>query len=390
LLAQYFALRVYSTAVATTPTILKEADFADFVRYELFDPTRRHPVAVLSPEGSDHYVISPDSFGRELIGIAKTYVAASAASTYALTDALGRKELSCFHGAMRVYMPGLRHDSDPRRHPLLLPRSLSVNSERMRLAQVLALATVGRFKEETLLAELRDERAVAVEERRSRLLNALENTKRAASDGDDFRQLAEDYARHNEQLRREMEALSEELSEAKQKIFALQCALKNRNVEPDETTTNSIVFAPGSTFDAVEQAEAQFADDLLILPSALATAEESPFRRPELVANALAALSGLAAELRGGSLGQSMKTWFSERGIDYRSGIAKTTSKKLRQQYVFVDGSAEYTCEEHLNLGGASYDPADCLRIYCNTKDRPRGRIVVGHVGRHLDVSTTS
>jgi hypothetical protein len=147
---------------------------------------------------------------------------------------------------------------------------------------------------------------------------------------------------------------------------------------------------PADVGDAVEQAQALFADELLFLPSALETADASPYRNPSEVADALAALAEVARRLKKGPLGRKIVDVFKEMNVDYGGGLSPSTSKKIRKQYVFRDEDREYACEEKIRVGGGSPDPFDSLRIYFTTKDRSRGRIVVGHVGRHLDVLSTN
>jgi hypothetical protein len=390
-LLDHFTMKAAGAGVQSTPAVLHEDDFASFVRYELFDPDRRYPIAFLSPGSDDQYVVSPAAFGRELVGIAKTYRAASAASTYALTSELGRRELSCFNGAMRLFMPGLERDSEPRHHPLILSRRLSTAAERLRIAQVLTGLTVDRFEEEPFIAQLRDERAVVMDERRSVLVLSLSKARKAAADGDDFRQLAEAYASQNAELEQEVERLQEALEESRHKVAALQHALDQRETASTGAASSAaVVLTPLDVEDAVEQAQALFPDDLLILPNALSSATDSPYRDPGEVAQALAAIAEVARRLRGGKLGKKLQDVFAELGVDYSGGLAPTTPKKLRKQYVFRDGDRERVCEEHLRIGGGSYDPSDSLRIYINTKDRPQGRVVIGHVGGHLDVISTT
>jgi hypothetical protein len=48
-----------------------------------------------------------------------------------------------------------------------------------------------------------------------------------------------------------------------------------------------------------------------------------------------------------------------------------------------------YDCVEHLALGD-SYDPRYCLRIYFTSRAPAETRFVIGHVGRHFDVKTTT
>lgn len=390
MLCDRFEVRTRGVNLQLAPQAIGSDDFPSFVRYELFDPHRDYPVLLLTPTAEDKYVVSPEAFGREFVGIAKTYYARSASSTFVLTDELGRKDLSCFHGAMRLYMPGFSRESRPANHPLLLPRRLALPSERLRLAQVLTTVTVSSYAEEPFVAELRDERAVAQDTKRTALLSSLEGAKKEALDGNDFRQLAELYSQQNSQLLAEVDRLRDALEDANHKVTALQYALAQRTVEPAASDFSAVAFPPADVADAVEQADTLFPDDLLILPSALRSAEASPYRNPAEVAMALAELAKLAQALRSGSLGKKLQDYLSERGLDYGGGLSPTTSKKLRQQYRSADNDREYSWEEHIRIGGGSYDPADSLRIYFNSRERPNGRIVIGHVGRHLDVMSTS
>jgi hypothetical protein len=86
----------------------------------------------------------------------------------------------------------------------------------------------------------------------------------------------------------------------------------------------------------------------------------------------------------------SLRDAFREVGIDYRGGIADSTPARLRQQYLLAgpDGRG-YDCVEHLVLG-SSYDPRHCLRIYFTSRVVNETRFVIGHVGRHFEVGTTT
>jgi hypothetical protein len=46
-------------------------------------------------------------------------------------------------------------------------------------------------------------------------------------------------------------------------------------------------------------------------------------------------------------------------------------------------------CHEHIVVG-SSYDPRYCLRIYFSSRSPEDARFIIGHVGRHLDVKTTT
>ncbi|MDB4909137.1 MAG: hypothetical protein JWO05_3921 [Gemmatimonadetes bacterium] len=389
-LAERFTLFERGVRVSMAPLPLSETDIASFVRYELYDPKRRYPIALLSPDAHGNFVLDPLQFGRDLLGLAKTYVAMTPESTFALTDELGRRELSCFQGALRIYFPEFTRSADPFRHPLLLPRRLAISRERLRLAQALSALTIRRFDEEPSITVLRDERAIALEAKREVLVVELASAHAAAKARQDYEHLADLYSRENETLQREVESLHEQLQELSHKVAGLQFALSRQSEGSMEPLEDEFEFEPEDVLDSVEQAAALYGAHLLVLATAGESAQQSPFARPREVLNALRMLSEVAALVNEVALGRPLREEFAARGLDYRGGIARTTSKKLRRQYLFTDGEFEYPCEEHLCLGSGSYDPADCLRIYINTKLRPGGRFVVGHVGRHLDVISTS
>jgi hypothetical protein len=142
--------------------------------------------------------------------------------------------------------------------------------------------------------------------------------------------------------------------------------------------------------EAVEMADATYGDNLLILQSAHDAASNSPFERPREVLDALRVLAEVGRKMNEGPLGKNLKDAFSERGVDYGARLSPSTPKKIRQQYRFAEGGTVHICEQHLNLGSSAYDPKECLRIYFNSETRVEGKIVVGHVGRHLDVLTTT
>jgi len=62
----------------------------------------------------------------------------------------------------------------------------------------------------------------------------------------------------------------------------------------------------------------------------------------------------------------------------------------LREQYRFLTPSGEQVeAEEHIVLGN-TYDPRRCLRIYFSSRVNQESRFVVGHVGRHFTVVTST
>ncbi|MEK9509060.1 hypothetical protein WI460_12760 [Gemmatimonadota bacterium Y43] len=98
---------------------LDELVIEDFVRTTLLG-RRDYPVAVLAPRDDGSYALEPNEVAGELMGIAPLYVIDRHASTFRLTDTVGDKRLSCFFGALRIFMPGFTASDDPHDHPLLV------------------------------------------------------------------------------------------------------------------------------------------------------------------------------------------------------------------------------------------------------------------------------
>jgi hypothetical protein len=340
-------------------------------------------------------VIEADVLGSEFLSLARTYCIDSPASTFTLTQELGHKRLSCFNGAVRVYLPDLMITSSPYDHPLMLPRRLALPSERYKLAQWLAVLTTQRFVENPHLPEIRDKRAVAYERRHRLLRDELIRRRAAARDETAYEAIAEMAFKEIDKLTAENEELGAEVADMKARLrwSAKQIARLRYHAstvaDAEEVGVPVPAFDPATVAEAVQYAAQVYDEQLFFLPKAFETAQDSQYRHPSEVLRVLDGLADVAATMATGTLGMSICDALRERNIDYRSAISDTTSKRLRQQFKFRHGNRQYRCEEHICLGG-TYDPVDCLRIYFTTKQMIDGKIVIAHVGRHLNVMTTT
>ncbi len=368
-----------------------EEGFPYFVRYELLESRRIHPVLLISPAGDGSYPMAPDALAAEFITLAEVVHAESPKSTFSLTHELDGARLSCYNGAVRVYLPGFTKEADPLRHPLLLPRQIKDRKSRVRLAQYLARLSVRYYEPDDAIPKLRDLRALHDDQRRRAQLNHAYSAASKAGDAETWQMLAEEYSLENEKLRNEGDSLREQLRIAQQNVRALSQSLRdlNRPIAGPDASEADMEFEPETVLEAVEHAESMFGDYLRVLPSAYSSAEASPYRRPGQILAALKALADIASARRQGPLGRNLRDVFTERGLDYRAGITDNTPPRLRQQYEFSDEGNSYTCEEHICFG-TSYDPADCARIYFSSRLEGEGRLIIGHVGRHFEVQSTT
>ena len=136
-----------------------------------------------------------------------------------------------------------------------------------------------------------------------------------------------------------------------------------------------------SVAEAVEHASRL--DRLRFLPSALQSADESPFERPDDIYRSFFHLSQLAGQRFTGGIGMSVEDWLSARGVDYARRLGREKDMfRFREKYLFdVDGD-RVLFEEHVKFG-VGKDPHHCLRIYMKW-DEERAEWIVGHVGQHL------
>jgi hypothetical protein len=459
----------------TEPRALSRWDIERFVREVLLSETREHPIALVAPLEEGGYVVPPAELADELIGLAHLYVMDRHETTFVLTDSVGDKRLSCYWGALRVYMPEFSCADRPENHPLLVRERVLDPVIRAGLVGTLGRFAGGRVRLPTLV-----ERVSSGPSAGSKPLDppatpsvvtldepSLPATPSSAQAGDsatvtppmpqdaasvsaptltapptDFleplRVLAPVPAllaglgtqiealaatithlvESNAALRDEIERLrttnavrAASTGSLERRIGGLEQLLEERLPGPGapslapETTANDIFRDTAgradedeeedeaerlSVVDVLRQATTTHADALLFLDAAERSAVDSPYEDVDRLAVILNAMAAVARRRQEGALGTSLKEAFRDLGIDYRGGIAPSTSEKHRRQDLVrgSDGHA-FDCREHIVLGN-SYDPRHCLRVYFTSRAPLEPRFVIGHVGRHFDVATTS
>lgn len=385
----------------------------------MLSESRRLPVAVLAPLEHGGYAIDPQALAIELCGIAHLRVLESHPCTFRLTDALGDRRLSAYWGALRVYLPGFSCADRPHEHPLLHADQVTDPVQRGFLVGRLARAVATEISwprgirrdaaVPTPTEGVRDTTAppgaqrsrTAADAPRSDLpvdARGAELLARLQDSIDAQRRVAEEM----EQLRTTLAVRSAGTQGVERRLAAIErivhrlAALVLSEPEPVEHT---VAAAPQEDFetsarvsllDVVRQAGEQHADALVLLPEAERSASDSPYEDPERVRDILDAMALVARRRQEGRLGKSLREAFREIGVDYRGGIATSTPQALRDQYRMRGPAGQVVeCEEHIVLGN-SYDPRHCLRIYFSSRGAAETRFVIGHVGRHLDVMTTT
>lgn len=420
-----------------------EGRVEDLVLSVLASPERDVPVAVLSPLEEGGYVVDPEDLAWELLGRARLFVLRHHRQTFELSDTVGDRRMSAYWGAARCYMPGWSRHDEPLEHPLLHADRLADPLMRATWLGEIGVWTGRRLELPPTIAERvevpaeegePDEGAATTSSERVEEVQATKPAPAPPAPADAIESRIDGAAAASpppdpspllETLLGEVRGLASVLGDLTDEVERLRTISSLRS-----SSTNAIerrlgrledildqVFPDGSGLGAAEEArepaeregEAEREDEggptlveavhdaaevhsdaLMFLDSAYDAARQSPYEDPERVRAVLEAMARVARRRRDGVLGTSLREAFADLGIDYRAGIAKSTSARLREQYRFTDpGGNAVEAEEHIALGG-TYDPRRCLRIYFSSRVPNEPRFVIGHVGRHFEVMTSS
>jgi hypothetical protein len=384
-LDQAFTLVTNDGPMQRSPTQLEAGTLDAFVRFVLCDPARTMPVLLLTELPDGGFVIPPEQFAAELFGLGLCFQLRHA-DTFALSDAVGGHARSVFLGSARAYLPGFSLEADPFQHPLVLARALALPGERRRLVQRLADVSIQRpFADPALADALRDRRADAFG-RRPDATDALAAAEAGAPADREtlvsmIRQL-EEAARNAEgelaRTRQRMADTRDELERERASARALRTTLAaQRERQPIARPASD---APQSVLEAVERAQAMYADVLRILPSAYAAARASEFPDFLMTWQYLKALGEVGRRRQDHALNRPLGEVFADLGVEFTPGPNDGTT---RTPYLFRDGDRETECPDQLRKGS---NPNTCLRIYF--ADGEDGGFVIGHVGRQIDVRT--
>lgn len=429
-------LRLRFDGFDATPRYLADESIEGFARDVLLADDREYPVALLTPLEEGGYAVPADELADALLGIAPLWVIERHPTTFRLTDALGDRRLSAYWGAFRVYQPGFSCADSPPDHPLLMRERLADPVMRAALFGRLAIEQATRHSmppgvhqrratphgtaDPGPAASLPAAAAAPVAPGVTAELPEEAQTPTGASPGvlAGLERRLESIAGALAQLTTLTAGMLDEMGKLRtantlravstnaleRRIGELQELLRGQwpgrsapepAGDPGHPATEVAREAPeeaGSVtlVEVLRHAAESHPDALLILEPAERSAGESPYEDVDRVGVTLDAMADIARRRQEGALGMSLRQAFREMGLDYRGGISEGTSERLRDQHrVAGPGGTLYECLEHIALGNA-YDPRYCLRIYFTSRAPLEPRFVIGHVGRHFDVPSTT
>ena len=172
------------------------------------------------------------------------------------------------------------------------------------------------------------------------------------------------------------EELEVELAETRRDLMDSRKAQRRAEQERDEAVEAR--FTAKTVLEALRLAEACFADRLVVLPSARAAADDSPFRDPGRIFESLALL-GLFGRNDGDCEGAFQKV--AGGGARWRPRDSPETVARFGTQRTWADRDDKRKLfRRHITLGHG-VDTQRCAQIYYDVGSD--GRVEVAWVGEH-------
>ena len=367
----------------------------------LLNPARQLPLVVLAPTETGRPLVDPALVMDELLGLAHVAELASRDATFALTKRVG-KFWSCFNGAARVYWPKLVLDDSYNRHPIFFPGDYQPGADAderlpLNIHRKVIAAALRRTVEAPLVTQLR---GLAERQAQGQVEARLAELAKGVAEGREFMAALEqawtenralaDAARQARaelaELREAHAATEEQWATVSADIAQAEAAARSERQAADRYRAKYLATMKGVR-EAVALAQEEFAETLLFLPSAVKSAEESPYKNPTRVFTLFAALDGVARAVRSrGGLGEELHAVLLRSGFEYKPHISMTSEGKHGNEYHFVHNGERKLFENHVTIGG-SHNPQECLSVHWRRDSAER--FVVGWCGKHLTNTRT-
>jgi hypothetical protein len=152
-------------------------------------------------------------------------------------------------------------------------------------------------------------------------------------------------------------------------------------VSPVKVSARGGARVPTTVAEALDLAEAEFKDAVVVLPEARTAAQASQFGNPKTAYKCLTAIGEVAKQYAARS-STSLVEAFKAKGVTFASDISDTAKQQFREDYQRTYLGSKILLGPHVSLGRKTGGDK-VLRIYFYVDDDNR-RFVIGHVGRHL------
>ncbi len=375
----------------------------------------RRPIPIVALSEYDGEILHPQPTWQEkvverLFGMALV-VRLTSDLSWELTERIG-KEWSCYHGAVRIYWPGLRFDGDPFRHDLMTADSIMghfATTDRATAANRLLDQLFERFRRistfsvrcPSIFTELRRSSSLdRITELRRKVTAKGDATKAAADLAAKNRQLAEELAASqqlSDELTKETTRLESELEDASNELARLRNELDNERLLRGSAAPTASAppvqqqSQPTTVAEAIQRAKQTLSADLIF--GADIDSEASQLKEdagpPSRVSAHLAKLAEVSRLLRAeleatgsASLGKPICDWLKGHGVGASGEYPLTMSNRAERTartWDFGNGNT-HVYEKHTKPNEAT-SPNQCVRIYFEWCEK-RKKIVIGSVGR--------
>ena len=195
---------------------------------------------------------------------------------------------------------------------------------------------------------------------------------------------------HREELLTQVEELRDAGARDQRTIARLSTHLAEAGTASEVAAPEEVLPPPASVREAVARAAAR-AGHLIFTESAVASAADSPYRRPAEILEALEKLDAIAGRYAAGEMGVSLTQAATEAGLTYKGNVSELARSRNPHDYAVTYEGHRLPLGPHLALGSGS-GAGFIARVYLHVADGsgPVARgIYVGHVGRHLPDTTT-
>lgn len=334
---------------------------------------RRLPIVLITPfANGEPGDIDASALAEHLAGVAIVTEAYSPATTRALSERIDR--LGCFDGGVRVYWPGFQKNDDLRRHPLIFGSRIAL------LGPDRAARTVERLIFSVASFRFTPDARIGAIISKSEAAARAERAQEAIGQGD---ATWEQYALE----------MSEKLDTALSNVETLTAENENLRVNQDvlfsyseqteeDEIQEAVAREPASVSEAVNYA-IEDCPSLFFLDASRSSAEASPFKRPGEIYEALSTMNKVADVWARNQGGGDLRQLLKDAGLGKRVSnfISQTSKGKWGDEYTFVHNGEAQLFSWHVTLGAGAADT--CASIHF-LPDQKLGKLVIGHVGRHL------
>ena len=402
LLLDKFKLSYSGYPVTDRAIRIKQTELGELEEF-IFSESRDFPVVAISPMHSGELAIDIAPLVQHLTGIAYVCVFDSPLAANVFRDQVGYG-WSCYNGAVRIYWPKARKIGNPTRHRFWTTYTLKgMDPEEFAKGLLLDITEAAAFgsaaERDIMIVEAARRKAAEArsDERLAQLKSMLEEAKELGTRALSAKEEVEENARRQEEWSRLLEAeledkesIKKENQELHQRIIEKDSLIESLRYSLDQSSQiceDTDVGVP-ETMAEVAGVLPQVVDSeaLVILPSALDSANDSSFRNPEKVYKALLGLSHVAKLYHLGVEGKHPSELLrTVCQMDVSADISPTARGKYGRHYEFLHEGQKIVAGPHIGAGRGGAN--DCFRAYWYVDEEKR-RYILCHVGEHLPDDT--